>query len=249
MATRRTALITGASRGIGRALAEELAGRGYDVALVARTASALEGVAASVEAAGRRAFVRPADVRDVDAIAAAVKDASAALEGLDVVVANAGVARGRWSGKLTYEDCADVIDVNVRGAVATLLAALPGMLERGRGTLVGISSVVAYRGVPKLAAYSGSKAFLSSFLDVLRVDLRKTPVRVVDVRPGYVATDLLEGRRPPGTVDAATAARRIARGIERGAPVVTFPWHLAALMRLLRCMPPALYDRIAPRIA
>ncbi len=243
------ALITGASRGIGRALAEELARRGYDAALLARTESGLAETAAAVEACGRRAVSIPVDVREPEAVAEAVGRAAAEFGGLDVVVANAGVAPTRWSGKLTYADCADVVDVNVRGALATLLAALPDMLARGRGTLVGISSVVAYRGVPKLAAYSASKAFLSAFLDVLRVDLRKTPLRVVDVRPGYVATDLLGGRRPPGTVDVGTAARRIATGIERGRPVVTFPWHLATVLRILRCLPPALYDRIAPAIA
>ncbi len=239
-----TALVTGASRGIGRALALALARRGHDLALVARTESALAETAAEVRALGRRAETFVADVRDPKAVRAAVEAADQALGGLDVVVANAGVATARWSGKLTYDDCADTIDVNVRGAVATLLAALPGMLARGRGTLVGISSVVAYRGMPKLAAYSGSKAFLSAFLDVLRVDLRKTPVRVVDVRPGYVATDMLGTSRPPGTVEPDAAARRIADGIARARPVVTFPWHLAALLRLLRCLPPALYDRL-----
>jgi short-subunit dehydrogenase len=241
----RTALVTGASSGIGAALGRLLAQQGVAVALAARREDALRTLADEITAAGGTASVHPVDVADPAATVAAVQAADDALGGLDLVVANAGVATSRWSGKLTWADCADMLAVNVAGATATLLAVLPRMVERKRGHLVGVSSIAGQRGIPKLAAYCGSKAYLSTFLEGLRVDLRRTGVRVTDVRPGYVRTAMTaDNTSLPFLVTADDAAARIWGAIRARRSVLTFPLPMAAGARVLKAVPNALYDRL-----
>lgn len=241
----RTALVTGASSGIGAALSKHLARQGITVALVARREDALRTVAAEIEAAGGAASVHPVDVADPEATVAAVQAADDALGGLDLVVANAGVGKGQWSGKLTWADCADVLAVNVTGATATLCAVLPRMVARRRGHLVGVSSIAAYRGLPKLAAYSASKAYLGTFLEALRVDLRGTGVSVTDVRPGYVRTAMTtENESMAFAITAEDAAERIWKAIRGRRGMVTFPLPMAAGAHLMASLPNPLFDRM-----
>lgn len=245
----RTAFITGASSGIGAALAKLLASRGVTVALAARRETTLHDLAKSIEQAGGTASVHAVDVSDPKAAVAAVQAADDQHDGLDLVIANAGVGSGEWSGRLTWEDCADILAVNVVGATATLVAALPGMVERGRGHLVGVSSIASYRGLPKFAAYSGSKAYLSTFLEGLRVDLRSTGVSVTDIRPGYVRTEMTaENRKMPFVLEAEDAAKRICNAIDRRKAVLTFPLPMAAAAHTMSALPNFLFDRImAPK--
>jgi short-subunit dehydrogenase len=239
----RTALITGASSGIGADLARRLAARGVEVALVARREDALAELADEIRSAGGRARCYPLDVTDPDATTRVIQGADDELDGLDLVVANAGIGHGRWSGKLTWADCAPVIAVNVVGAVATLTAVLPRMAKRKRGHLVGMSSIAAFRGIPKMAAYCGSKAFLSNFLESLRIDLRKTGVAVTEIRPGFVKTPLLSDfdRLPPFTIELEDAGARILRAIEGRRAVVTFPFPVAVGMRAASVLPAPIY--------
>lgn len=244
----RTALVTGASSGIGAALAKQLAAQGIAVALVARRREALQEVAEAIAQAGGQASIHAADVADPQAAVAAVRAADDALGGLDLVVANAGVGKDRWSGKLTWEDCAQVIGVNVAGATATLVAVLPRMVERKRGHLVGISSIAGIRGLPKLAAYCGSKAYLSTFLESLRIDLRGVGIAVTDVRPGYVRTPMTQSNRSmPFAVSAEDAAQRIWRTIRARRSVLTFPLPMAAGARTMAALPNVLFDRMMKR--
>jgi short-subunit dehydrogenase len=245
----RTALVTGASSGIGAALARRLAAVGAEVALVARREDRLVALRDELVAAGGRARIYPADVAVPEAAVAAVRRADDELGGLDLVVANAGVGRSRWAGKLAWEDLAPTLAVNVAGAAATLVAVLPRMVERRRGHLAGVSSLAGYRGMPRSAAYSASKAFLSTFLESLRVDLRGTGVAVTDIRPGFVRTPMTaENRFPmPFLVDAGPAARTIVAALARQAPVVAFPRAMAALTGSARLLPNGLWDRVAAR--
>lgn len=241
----RTALVTGASSGIGAALCRRLAQQGVTVALAARREDALRTLADEITAAGGKALVHPMDVADPAATVAAVQAADDALGGLDLVVANAGIGTSKWSGKLTWADCADVVAVNVAGATATLCAVLPRMVERRRGHLVGVSSIAGLRGIPKLAAYCGSKAYLSTFLEALRVDLRRTGVRVTDVRPGYVRTPMTaQNASMAFVITAEDAAERICKAIHARRSVLTFPLPMAAGARVLKAMPNALFDRL-----
>jgi short-subunit dehydrogenase len=245
----KTALVTGASAGIGRALAVRLARRGTTIAIVARRREQLDQVAREIESAGGRAFVLPADVGRPDEITAAIARAESALDGLDLVVANAGIGGGLHARDLTWEKVEPILRVNVLGAIATLTAALPKMVARGRGHLVGVSSLAGMRGLPKTAAYSASKAALSTFLESLMVDLAGSGVFVSDVRPGYVKTDLTAGReyKMPMLMELEAAIDEIVAGLDAGDPIVAFPKPLAAALSATRLLPERGYLALARR--
>lgn len=245
----RTAFITGASSGIGEALARKLAKEGIEVALAARRAEALETIAKDIRTSGGNARVYPLDVCNVDDVRATIRRADDEMGGLDLVIANAGVGRERWAGKLTWEDALPTLEVNVHGALATLIAVVDRMIERKRGHLVGISSLAQYRAVPSNSVYSASKAFISTFMEGLRIDLRASGVAVTDVRPGFVRTPMTaENKHPmPWLVDSDRAADIIWRGVGNGDAVVAFPWQLATVVRSATVLPAAIYDRAVTR--
>ncbi|HVH97933.1 MAG TPA: SDR family NAD(P)-dependent oxidoreductase [Enhygromyxa sp.] len=247
MTTYRSALITGASSGIGAALAKHLAAKGTHVVLAARREDALRELADAIATAGGKATIEVLDVSDPERTEARIRELDEA-RAFDLVIANAGIGGSKWSGKLSWADCKPIIDVNVCGAVATLTGALPGMVARGLGHLVGISSVAQYRGLPKSAAYCASKAFLSVFLEGLRVDLHGTGVSVTDVRPGFVETPLTEGKQSmPFLVDVEYAANTIAKALERKRKVLVFPPQMAAVGHLLEWIPDAIYEPVVRR--
>ncbi len=245
----RSALITGASAGIGRALAERLASRGTDVVLVARRAELLDEVRAGIERSGGRARVLALDVSRPDEVVEAIAALDRELP-LDMVVANAGIGGSIAASDMTWAKVAPVLQINVMGAISTLCAALPGMIARGRGHVVGVSSLAGIRGLPKTAPYSASKAALSTFLESLAIDLEETGVFVTDVRPGYVKTDLTAGRtyKMPGLMELADAIDIITRGLDDGARVVAFPKRLAAALGATRALPIAAYAKLARRV-
>ena len=244
----RTAFLTGASRGIGRALALKLAADGTHVCLAARSEDALIAVRDEITAAGGSASVWALDVSDANAVREVMRAADEAHDGIDLVIANAGVTVGRWSGKMTYEDIEKVLLVNIHGATATLLALLPLMVERKRGHLVGVSSLARYRATPKMAAYSASKAYFSTFMEGLRLDLQRTGVSVSDIRPGFVDTELVQGmKQMPFLIDADEAARRIHDAICKRARVAEFPFPMARLVRAMSTLPDAVYERAMRR--
>lgn len=239
-----TLLITGASSGIGRALALEYARGGARLALCARREPELESVAAEVRSLGGAALCIPVDVRDTAAVGDAVRRADRDLGSLDMVIANAGRGDTKLGTLLTWDDVGPVIDVNVRGAMATLVAAIPVFVAQQRGHLVGVSSLAGIRGLPTSAAYSASKAALSAFLESLRIDLARAGVRVTDVQPGFVATPINEHAKHPMPFrwPVTKAARHIARRLERAPAVVAFPWPLVVATRVARVLPSWLYD-------
>jgi short-subunit dehydrogenase len=241
------ALITGASSGIGAALAKRLAAEGREVVLAARREDALRQLAEDITAAGGAARVEVLDVSDPERTEARVRELDEEL-GLDLVVANAGVGGSCWSGKLQWRDCEKIIAVNVCGAIATMTGAIPGMVGRGRGHVVGVSSVAQYRGLPSSAAYCASKAFLSTFLESLRIDLQPSGIVVTDLRPGFVDTPLTEGMKSkPFSVPVEDAAEIIARAIRRKREVITFPVPMAMIGHMLQVMPKAIYEPVVRR--
>ncbi|MBC8066691.1 MAG: SDR family NAD(P)-dependent oxidoreductase [Deltaproteobacteria bacterium] len=245
----RTAFVTGASSGIGAALARLLARQGLTVAIAARREHDLRVLATEIEASGGRALVVPVDVSDPAAITLAVQDADRELGGLDLVIANAGVAKQRSSAKIDWNDCADMLGVNVIGATATLVAAIPAMVARGRGHLVGVSSISAFRGLPKLAVYSASKAYLSAMLEAMRVDLAPKGITVTDVRPGYVRTAMNEGAdKLPMELTADAAAQEIFDAIAAGKAMHAFPFVVATAMRTMASLPIGLWDKLAAKL-
>jgi short-subunit dehydrogenase len=245
----RTALITGASMGMGRRLAERLAARDTTVVLCANTAKLLAEVRDGIESNGGHAIALTLDVRDTGSVIEAVQRMDRELEGLDLVVANAGISNPTAGKDITWEAIAPVFHVNVLGAIATLTAALPGMLRRGKGHLAAVSSIAGYRGLPTVAHYCASKAALSIFLEGLRFDLAGSGIDVTDIQPGFVDSDGT-GRRKyatPMSMDLESAVDHIVAAIDRKARVAAFPRTIAALFRISRFLPQRLYERIIRR--
>ena len=193
--------------------------------------------------------VQPLDVSDRAAVGEAVARWDRDTGGLDLVLANAGLGRACPAHKLEPDEALELLEVNVIGACATLLAAVGPMVARGRGTLVGMSSLAGMRGLPAAGTYSASKAALSAFLETLRIDLARKGLSVVDIRPGFVKTAMTADNAfpMPFLMELDEAADRCLAGIDRGKAVVAFPWPMYAAMVLARGMPGALWRWLASR--
>jgi len=239
-APRRSVLVTGASSGIGAALAEELARRGCTVWLAARRLDRLESVVARIVERGGIAHAVVIDVADAAACAAAVRKVDDEAGGLDVIVANAGVSGvdiSAWSGD--SDDAAAVVAANLTGALATLMPLLPRMKERRRGHLVGVSSLAAEVTLPLGAIYGATKAALSFWLDSVAPELARHNVAVTIVHPGFVRSEMTAKNRfrMPWLQETTTAAVRIADAIEGRRAWLRFPWPLALLTRVSAWLP------------
>jgi len=250
VATFQNAFITGASAGIGRSLASQIAARGTRVVLAARRQAELETLAGEILASGGRADVCPLDVANSTATREAIQHWDREVGGLDLVIANAGVGVARPAHKLEWTDIEPVLQVNVIGAFATIHAAVQQMLPRGRGTIVGVSSLASMRGLPGSGAYAASKAALATFLETLRADLRRKGLVVVDVRPGFVDTAMTKPNKfkMPFLMSADEAAKAALRGIDRGDAIVAFPWPTASVMSLAESLPDPIWRTLASTI-
>jgi len=239
--------ITGASSGIGQALAAAYARQGWRLALVARRVAETEAFAASLGLPEGHARVYGADVSDPDAIDAAGR-ACLAAQGLpDVVIANAGISIGMDTAEREDLDVMrDTLALNVLGVAATFHPFLGAMREQRRGTLVGIASVAAVRGLPGHGAYCASKAAAVAYCESLRGECRRDGVKVVTLLPGYVATPLTaRNRHPmPFLLTADEFARRALPAIAAGVSRRVIPWPMAVVAVVLRLLPDALFDRV-----
>ncbi|HEX8493092.1 MAG TPA: SDR family NAD(P)-dependent oxidoreductase [Pyrinomonadaceae bacterium] len=247
--SQKVVFITGASSGIGRALAIEVGKRGAAVGLLARRADALRELVVEVEQAGGRAVALPADVRDAADVRAAADELRARFGHVDVLVANAGIATTGHITDVRGEDVAEVMSINVVGAANSVAAVLPEMVKRGSGQLVAISSLSAYRGLPKSAVYCASKAALSAFFESVRVDLRGTGIDVTIIHPGFIKTPLTAGRKAqmPYLMELDDATKKIIHAIEARRRSYAFPWQLASIVRAAMLFPIPLYDRIVSK--
>ena len=238
--------ITGASSGIGQALAQQYAQRGWRLALVARRAAQTEAWARELGLGPERVAVYAADVADPDAMAAAGRDCLVRQGLPEVVIANAGISIGMDTAEREDLDVMrDTLQVNVLGMAATFHPFLAAMRERRRGTLVGIASVAAVRGMPGHGAYCASKAAAVAYCESLRGECRPFGLKVVALLPGYVATPLTARNRypMPFLLSADEFARRALPVIERGTPRQVIPWPMAVVAVLLRLLPDRLFDR------
>lgn len=245
----KVVFITGASSGIGHALSVELGRRGASMGLLARRAEMLDKTVEEVQKAGGRALALPADVTNAPAVRQAADDLRKEFGKIDVLVANAGIAATTDAKDLRAEDVAQLININLLGAVNSVISVLPEMVERGNGHLVAISSLAGYRGLPKSAAYCASKAGVSAFFESLRLDLRGTGVDVSIIHPGFIKTPLTAGRSAdmPFLMELDDATRKIVRAIESRKKSYAFPWQLATIVRAGMLFPNGLYDWIASR--
>jgi hypothetical protein len=247
----RAAIITGASSGIGNALAKELAARGYDLGLTARREGVLQELKAAIEAAhpGRRVVVQAMDVDDPANVRDGVRSLFAALGDVQVVVANAGIGGPHKVGAGEFDRSRRIIVTNLIGGMATGDAAIECWRERpgpGPRRLVGITSVAGFRGLPTSSAYSASKAGFSTWLEATRAEVKPLGIDVVDIAPGYIDTPINQDMASrPFLIPPDDGARRIADLVERGvyrSAVPTWPWN--AIGWVMRRVPDVLWARL-----
>lgn len=238
--------LTGASSGIGEALALLLARDGARLALVARRQDLLEKVAGKAQKLGGRALALPADAGDRAEVARALEATKEALGPVDVLIANAGVSERIFAERFSADLFAQQVQVNLLGVVYAIEGVLPDMLARGSGQIAAVSSLAGWRGLPFYSAYSATKGALQLMLESLRVELRPKGITVSGVYPGFVRTPMTDKNAfpMPFMISAEQAARCIARGLAARRAEIAFPWPAAAAMKLVRVMPKGLYDRL-----
>jgi len=238
--------ITGASSGIGQALAARFYAAGYSLALVARRTAEIEAWAAASGLDPARCQIYGADVAQIDSIVAAGAECIAGQGLPDVVIANAGISVGMDTAQRDdLEVMAQTFATNNIGMAATFHPFVAAMAARGSGRLVGIASVAGIRGLPGHGAYCASKAGVISYCESLRGELRNSGVRVVTICPGYIDTPLTQGNRygMPFLMQPADFAEHAVRCIEAGRAFRTIPWQMGVLAKLMRATPNALFDR------
>ncbi|MDD5541758.1 MAG: SDR family NAD(P)-dependent oxidoreductase [Acidobacteriia bacterium] len=251
----RRILITGASSGIGEALAKEFASRGAHVGLLARREPQLRRLRDSLrQAHPRQKFCCVAvDVRDSAALETAVGSVIQELGGMDVAIANGGIGEHRSAfSSHHWEIGRNILEVNLLGAIHTLEIAKSYWVKNQRsGQLVGISSVAGARGLPQIAAYSTSKEALAAYLEAIRGELATGGIGVLSIHPGYIRTPMTARNRfyMPWLMDAEKAARKIANAIEAEKKRYVFPVPMRFIYAFLRHVPGFLYDYETYRLA
>ena len=245
--TQPLVFITGASSGIGQALAHRYHQAGFRLALVARRTSEVKTWASAQGISPDSYEIYSADVSVTDSIVAAGRDCIARQGVPDVVIANAGISVGMDTAVLSDIDVmARTFATNNIGMAATFQPFVDAMVQRGSGTLVGIGSVAGIRGLPGHGAYCASKAAVISYCESLRGELRPHGVRVVTVSPGYIDTPLTQQNRysMPFLMQPADFADRAFRTIQAGVSYRVIPWQMGVVAKLLRMLPNPLFDKV-----
>ena len=232
-------LITGASSGIGHALALELAEPGTLFALVARRKDRLDALKVELEGQGATALVFAVDVRDSAAMGEVARQFIDAGDGPMLAVANSGISKGDALHKGDPQPMNEVFTVNVLGAINTLAPLIPHMMERREGHLAVVGSVAGFRGLPGKGAYCASKAAVKTLMDAYRPALRAYGIKVTTIAPGWVVSEMTADNsfRMPFLMDTDRAARIIADALARGKRNCVFPWQMRLALPLIRRLP------------
>jgi short-subunit dehydrogenase len=239
-------VITGASSGIGWALAKVLAAQQARVGLVARRLDRLEVLAAEIRQAGGTAALAAADVAERAPTLRAIHQVRDELGPVDLLVANAGVGAPTLLDPMNVGQIENMFRVNLLGVVYAIEAVLPEMLKRRGGHLAAVSSIASYKGLPGESAYCASKAAVNAYLEGLRIQLRDHNIAVTTICPGFVKTPMTDVNqfKMPWLLQADDAARRIARALRRRRKVFNFPWQMALLMKLTRWLPDWVINKV-----
>jgi NAD(P)-dependent dehydrogenase (short-subunit alcohol dehydrogenase family) len=244
------AWVTGAGKGIGRHVALELARRGWQVAVSARTVSDLDQVVAETANFPGHAAAYAADITDAAAMAELTKSIESELGAIDLAILNAGTYIRFGAVDFTAEAFAEQININVMGTVNCLAPVMRRMRERRRGHIAVVSSLSGYRGLPLASAYGASKAALTNMCEALKPELEAFDIGITVVHPGFVRTPLTDLNQfpMPFLMEPDVAAQRIVQGIMRGRFEIAMPTRFALLMKLVRCLPYAAYFFISRRM-
>ena len=245
----KSILITGASSGLGKALAKAYAGEGITLSLTGRDRGRLEAAADACRAEGAEVHAEVLDVLDRQSFAAWIKEVDARTP-LDLVVANAGISAGTGGGGEGDEQANEIFAINVQGVANTIQPALDAMTRRGRGQIGIMSSLASFRGFPGAPAYCASKAAVRIWGESLRGSLHGNGVAVSVICPGYVRTPMTDVNDfpMPFLIEAEKAARIIRRGLAKNKARIAFPWPLYAVVQLLAAAPPGLLDPLMRRL-
>ena len=252
--------ITGASSGIGNALAHEYAKRFADtgaiIGLAARRSEHLQQLASELQNEYKiTCAIYPLDVRDATALETAAADFMQQHGTPDIVIANAGVSRGTLTAdKTDFKAIQAIFDINVMGLVYTFQPFIAAMKLAGQGQLVGVASVAGIRGIPGSGAYSASKAAVISYCESLRTEMQHFNINVSTIAPGYIRTPMTELNpyKMPFLMDADVFAHKFANAVEAKVRFKIIPWQMGCVARLMRFIPPVLWDwamKNAPRKA
>lgn len=242
----KTAIIVGASRGIGASLARELASRGYRLGLLARNQEQLQTLAEELRAQGTKVSTAALDVTAQEQVSTVLGGLMQELGQVDVLIHNAGVLGWRRAGDGNLAEDRRILETNLFGAIAVIDAAVAKFRQQKSGHIVGISSISAYRGILGSGAYSASKAALTNYLEALRMEVEAKNIAVTIVHPGFVKTDIGPGmEKYPFAAEPSQVAKEIADGIARRKKnliVPRFPWSL--VMPALRLLPDSLMKKV-----
>lgn len=251
MEQRLRVLITGATSGIGRGLAVELGRRGTRVAVTGRREGNLLETRHEVEAAGGACLALLGSVTNMADVKRHYAAITESWGGLDWAILNAGIGGAMNAREFKAEHYHRMFETNVGGVVNWLEMVIPDMLAAGGGTIAGMASLAAFRGLPNTGAYCASKAALVTLLESTRLELRGTGVHVVTICPGFIKSELTAHNDPRDmrfVMEVEDAVRLILRGIETKRRIVHFPWQISYLMKyVVHNMPGALYDRVAAK--
>ena len=245
----KSVIITGASSGIGAALAHEFANRGYNIALCARRVEKLEALqqALTQKNSNLQIITAALDVNALDTVPVVLNDIKSRLGNIDIVVANAGITGVRRTGSGDLSVDKSILQTNLFGAIATIDAAVAIFREQGFGQIVGMSSFSAFRGIPGSAAYSASKAALTNYLQAVGTELyRKKDIKVTAIHPGFIRTEIDDNiDKFPFVIDADKAANTMVNAIEKGKTDIVVPsWPWAILRKVMPKLPESIIAKV-----
>jgi short-subunit dehydrogenase len=237
--------ITGASSGLGAALAKQYAAQGHTLGLLARRRDRLHELASSLPG---RHYLYVVDVQDRDELHAAAYNFIEQVGEVDVVIACAGISAGTLTEEVDdFAVFKAIFETNVMATVSTFEPFVPQMIKRQSGTLVGIASVAGVRGLPGAGGYSASKSAVTTYCESLRLELKPHNVGVVTIAPGFIRTEMTE-KNPyhmPFLMNAEVFAVKALAAIQQKKSYVVIPWQMGVVGKLLRLLPNWLYDRLA----